>query len=194
MEVQEQERKRIAEDLHDSLGHLLSAAKMNLQSGNGQEQLNASMQLLNQASEELRNISFNLMPNVLEEEGLTPALNELAEKSGKSGKIAVSFQAHDIKSLKFDKLAQFNIYRIVQEAINNIMKHAGATEAGIQLIGKENNLTIMIEDNGKGFDPKNILNGRGQKNMRARTNWLNGNFHLDSRPGHGTTICIDIPA
>ncbi len=194
MEVQEQERKRIAEDLHDSLGHLLSAAKMNLQSGNGKEQLNSSIQLLNQASEELRNISFNLMPNVLEEEGLTPALNELAEKSGKSGKMAVSFQAHGIKSLKFDKLAQFNIYRIVQEAINNIMKHAGATEAGIQLIGKENNLTIMIEDNGKGFDPKNILNGRGQKNMRARTNWLNGNFHLDSSPGHGTTICIDIPA
>jgi signal transduction histidine kinase len=74
------------------------------------------------------------------------------------------------------------------------MKHAGATEAGIQLIGKENNLTIMIEDNGKGFDPKNIFKGRGQKNMRARTNWLNGNFHLDSSPGHGTTICIDIPA
>lgn len=194
MEVQEQERKRIAEDLHDSLGHLLSTAKMNLQSGNNQEQINSSMQLLNQASEELRNISFNLMPNVLEEEGLTPALNELAEKSGKSGKMAITFQAHDIKSMKFDKLAQFNIYRIVQEAINNIMKHADASEAGIQLIGKDNNLTIMIEDNGKGFDPKNILSGRGQKNMRTRTNWLNGNFHLDSSPGHGTTICIDIPA
>lgn len=192
-EVQEQERKRIAEDLHDSLGHLLSTAKMNLQGNHAKEQIEASVQLLNQASEELRNISYNLMPSVLEEEGLTPALNELAQKSGKSGKMAVTFQAHDIQSLKFDKLAQFNIYRIVQEAINNIMKHAGASEAGIQLIGKGNNLTIMIEDNGKGFDSKNILSGRGQRNMRARTNWLNGNFHLDSTPGHGTTICIDIP-
>ncbi|MFI5203593.1 MAG: tetratricopeptide repeat protein [Flavobacteriales bacterium] len=195
MEAQEQERKRIAEDLHDSLGHLLSTVKMNLQTIPGfEKQHTPSMQLLNQASEELRNISFNLMPNVLEEEGLTSALTELAEKTGKSGKLAVSFETHDTQGISFDKPAQFNIYRIVQEAINNILKHAGATEAGIQLIGKQNNLTIMIEDNGKGFNPQHSKKGRGQKNMRARTQWLNGNFHVDSTPGHGTTICIDIPS
>ncbi|HLP13900.1 MAG TPA: sensor histidine kinase [Flavobacteriales bacterium] len=193
MEAQEQERKRIAEDLHDSLGHLLSAAKMNLQhtpvsAGHCEN----SVKLLNQASEELRNISFNLMPQVLEEEGLTPALNELAEKTNRSGKMVVSFQAMDIPA-KFDKPAQFNIYRIVQEAVNNILKHAGASEAGIQLIAQPDHLTIMIEDNGKGFDPTKTYGGRGQKNMRARAQWLNGNFNLDSTPGHGTTICIDIP-
>ena len=195
LEAQEQERKRIAEDLHDSLGHLLSTAKMNLQTQSVEAENNAkSLQLLNQASEELRNISYNLMPHVLEEEGLTPALNELAEKTGKSGRMQVSFQAHNISEKDFDKQAQFNIYRIVQEGINNIIKHAGATEAEIQLIRQDNHLTIMIEDNGKGFDPGNIKKGRGQTNMRARTQWLNGNFHLDSTPGRGTTICIDIPA
>jgi two-component system, NarL family, sensor kinase len=194
MEAQEQERKRIAEDLHDSMGHLLSTVKMNLQTeSDSSENHKRSLQLLNQASEELRNISFNLMPLVLEEEGLTPALNELAEKTQRSGKMTVSFRDHDTKNLKFDKLSQFNIYRIVQEAINNILKHAAATEAGIQLIGQQNGITIMIEDNGKGFDIQSIQNGRGQKNMRARTQWLNGNFHLDSTPGHGTTICIEIP-
>ncbi|HYG50461.1 MAG TPA: sensor histidine kinase [Flavobacteriales bacterium] len=194
MEAQEQERKRIAEDLHDSLGHLLSAAKMNLQQTPlAQEQCENSIKLLNQASEELRNISFNLMPKVLEEEGLTPALSELAEKTNRATNMAVSFRAHDIEVNKFDKPTQFNIYRIVQEAINNILKHAGATEAGIQLIGQQNQLTIMIEDNGKGFDTSKTYGGRGQKNMRARTQWLNGNFNLDSTPGHGTTICIDIP-
>jgi signal transduction histidine kinase len=193
LDTQEQERKRIAEDLHDSLGHLLSTAKMNLQSGST-DLSRQTIQLLNQASEELRNISFNLMPRVLEEEGLTPALNELAEKTQQSGKMMVSFQAHDLEKFSFDRLAQFNIYRIVQEATNNILKHAGATETGIQLIGQENNLVIMIEDNGKGFDPNKVQHGRGQRNMRARTQWLNGNFHLDSTPGHGTTISIEIPA
>lgn len=194
METQELERKRIAEDLHDSLGHLLSTAKLNLQTlPGGQKQVESSLQLLNQASEEIRNITFNLMPRALEEEGLVPALRELAAKVTNTGRVKVQLHVHNIDHVILEKQSQFNIYRIVQEAVNNILKHAEATEISIQLIGQSDHLTIMIEDDGKGFDTGSKKNGRGLKNIVTRSLWLNGHINIDSTPGRGTTITTEIP-
>jgi two-component system NarL family sensor kinase len=194
METQEQERKRIAEDLHDSLGHLLSTTKLNLQTlPGGQKQIDNSIQLLNQASEEIRNITFNLMPRTLEEGGLIPALNELASKVTNSGSVKVLLNVHDMDKFVLEKQSQFNIYRIVQEAVNNILKHAAATEINIQVIGQSDHITIMIEDDGKGFDMGSQKNGRGLKNIVTRSLWLKGSLNIDSRPGHGTTITTEFP-
>jgi signal transduction histidine kinase/uncharacterized protein HemY len=194
MEVQEQERKRIAEDLHDSLGHLLSTAKLNLQTTPvAQPQVDNSLHLLNQASEEIRNITFNLMPRTLEEEGLIPALTELANKVTKSGKVKVILHVHDMEKFILEKQSQFNIYRIVQEAVNNILKHADASEINIQLIGQNDHITIMVEDDGKGFVPGENKKGRGLKNIVTRSLWLKGNINIDSTPGRGTTITTEIP-
>ena len=195
METQEQERKRIAEDLHDSLGHLLSTAKLNLQTFPASQKhlMESPLELLNQASTEIRNITFNLMPKTLEEEGLVPALNELVSKVSNACPIKVMLQVHGMETTSLEKQAQFNIYRIIQEAVNNILKHAQATEINIQLIRQENNLTIMIEDDGKGFDMGSIKkNGRGLSNITTRAQWLNGTVAFDSSPGRGTTISIEI--
>lgn len=196
METQEQERKRIAEDLHDSLGHLLSTAKMNLQTfPEAQKHLMENpLELLNQASAEIRNITFNLMPKTLEEEGLVPALNELALKVKNACHIMVNLQVFGAENIVLEKQEQFNIYRIIQEAVNNILKHAAATEINIQLIRNDDQLSIMIEDNGKGFDKKEIFRkGRGLSNISTRAQWLEGEVVFDSHPGRGTTITIEIP-
>lgn len=195
METQEQERKRIAEDLHDSLGHLLSTAKLNLQAfPESQKHLMENpLLLLNQASHEIRNITFNLMPRTLEEEGLVPALNELAKKTTSSG-IRMSLHVHGMENVALEMQVQFNIYRIIQEAVNNILKHAQAKEIGIQLVRADGQLTVMVEDDGKGFDPASLKkNGRGLRNITTRSEWLNGKTGIDSTPGRGTTIAIEIP-
>jgi len=195
METQEQERKRIAEDLHDSLGHLLSTVKMNLQTFPSEYKplTENPLNLLNQASEEIRNITFNLMPRTLEEGGLVPALNELASKVTNAGRVKVLLHVHGMDRFTLEKQSQFNIYRIVQEAVNNILKHADASEITIQLIGQDDHLRIMIEDDGKGFDPGQQKSGRGLKNIVTRSLWLKGNINIDSHPGRGTTITTEIP-
>ncbi|HEU4718579.1 MAG TPA: tetratricopeptide repeat protein, partial [Bacteroidia bacterium] len=195
METQEQERKRIAEDLHDSLGHLLSTVKLHLQTFPDAQKPVAeqSLLLLNQASEEIQNITFNLMPRTLEEGGLVPALNELANKVTRAGRVKVLLHVHNMERFVLEKQSQFNIYRIVQEAVNNILKHAEASEINIQLVGQNDHISIMIEDDGKGFDPGEKKSGRGLKNIVTRSLWLKGSINIDSSPGRGTTITTEIP-
>src|ERR1051325_1150778 len=196
IEAQEQERKRIAEDLHDSLGHLLATLKLNLQAlpADQQPQLQNSLQLIDQGSTEIRNIAFNLMPRALEEEGLIPELNDLADKIKRSSLFDIILQVHNMNDFTLDSQVKFNIYRIVQEAVSNVIKHADAKEINIQLTKEDNRLTIMIEDDGKGFKREELDTfGRGLRNITARAEWLEGNIAIDSSPGCGTTIVIDIP-
>jgi len=134
------------------------------------------------------------MPQTLEEEGLVAALNELAEKIRSSSLFDIILQVHDMDHFALDKQTKFNIYRIVQEAVNNILKHAEAKEVSIQLINRKDHLIIMIEDDGKGFNAQEVkMKGRGLNNITARSEWLNGTITIDSTPGRGTTIAIEIP-
>ena len=195
METQEQERKRIAEDLHDSLGHLLSTTKINLQMlpESQQSQLGNSLQLLNQASEEMRTITFNLMPRALEEGGLISALYDLADKVTHTGAVKVMLHINGVEEIILEKQSQFNIYRVIQEAVNNILKHAEAKEISIQLSIQDGQLCLLIEDDGKGFDTKTRIGGRGLGNIRTRLSWLRAKLAIDSTPGMGTTITAAIP-
>ncbi|CAG5086085.1 sensor histidine kinase [Parvicella tangerina] len=193
---QELERNRIARDLHDSIGQLLSAAKVNLEqlSGRHDETIQNSINLIDQSVEEMRNVAFHLMPNTLESYGLLPALEELVDRINGFSSFDLAFHTHGFVSNQIGKDLQYNIYRIVQEALNNVLKHAEANEVCLQLIEVEQRLMIIIEDDGKGF-AYNLLKreGRGLQNIAARVEWMDGKFTVDSGKTIGTTLIIEVP-
>lgn len=195
IEVQELERKRVAEDLHDGLGHLLSTAKIWIQQNVIEKDDGSShaIKLMDQASNELRNVAYNLMPQVLEKEGLIPAIKELVEKLEKLERIETTLHLYQVENIYFSQETEFNLYRIIQEALHNIIKHSEASNIQIQLIGHDDQIVVMVEDNGVGFDSSKHKEGRGINNMKTRTEWLKGTFSLDSFSKRGTTITIEIP-
>jgi signal transduction histidine kinase len=199
--VQEEEKKRISRELHDNFGQMLTSIKMNLELLNDKskrpdELISDINKQLEDARKEIREISYRLRPRVLDDFGLAPALNTLCEDiSAKSG-IKGIFQSHNY-SEKLNPEIETNIYRIVQEALNNIVKHSKASEFFVQLIKHEDKLTISIDDDGKGFNPsdnnKRSKSGMGMISMSERAISLNGKFNISSAPLKGTEILVEIP-
>ncbi len=200
---QEKERQRIARDLHDRLGSMLSMVKIHYKSvedninslkTQSQEQYAKANELLDAACVEVRKIAHNMSSGVLSKFGLIPALEDLVTAIKESNQIDVSLITHGIEGrLKND--LEIIIYRIIQELVNNILKHSKSTEFIIQLVLSAETLNIVVEDNGKGFDVKNLdeLSGMGLKNVASRVNSVNGQLNIDSSFENGTTISIDIP-
>jgi signal transduction histidine kinase len=202
--TQDQERKRIAQDLHDGLGSVLSAAKLKLSSleeskktmlPNELDKYQASLDLLDEASTELRNISHNIMPATLSKLGLQAALQNLIGKIAAHAKIQINFTAHGFEN-RIEEGTEMSIYRIVLELINNIVKHAAAQKVTIQLIQYPHYINLMIEDDGKGFNFNKALEekkGIGLGNILSRVEYMNGIVEIDSSAGKGTTVTIEIP-
>lgn len=200
--AQEQERKRIAQDIHDSLGSVLSAAKLKLVETKElkpelgkDEKFISSINLLDEASAELRSISHNIMPATLSKLGLLPALKNLSEKISSAKGLQVHFSAHEFES-RLDEQTEISIYRIVLELINNILKHASASKALVQLVRHPDSINITVEDNGKGFDFQKVLaekKGIGLGNIHSRVEYMKGILDVDTLQGRGTTVIIDIP-
>ncbi|MEO7922672.1 MAG: sensor histidine kinase [Chitinophagaceae bacterium] len=202
--TQDQERKRIAEDLHDSLGSILSAAKLKLsalkesQPAMSVDQLanyHVAMQLLDEASVELRNISHNIMPATLSKLGLVAALRNLINQITSHAGIQIYFSSHGFEQ-RLDEHSEMSIYRIVLELINNVIKHAEASKVTVQLIRHPEYINLSVEDNGRGFDYENALKikkGSGLGNILSRVEYLKGGIDVDTVPGRGTTVIIDIP-
>ncbi len=151
-------------------------------------------ELLDLAAGEVRNISHNLLSGVLAKFGLVPALKDLADRINESGEIKLHLIQHNLDNA-LNGEQELQLYRIVQELISNILKHSEAKEATIQLIRNEDSVNLIVEDDGKGFNPNEGIKGGGigLSNLKARVNKLNGNFHIDSGKGAGTSISIDIP-
>lgn len=193
--AQEVERNRIARELHDGLGQLLSAIKLQLTRKEKEgEKADPAIDLLDQAVNETKNMAFNLMPSSLELKGLVPAAKELVQRVHNSNKFQAKFQSHKVEEMDLSEEVQLNVYRIIQEGINNIIKHSNASEVLVQLTRQDyKTLSIIIEDNGKGFDLKKSPKGRGLNNIHARTEWMDGALVIDSIPGSGTTLVITIP-
>ena len=195
--AQEDERNRIARDLHDSLGQLLSTARINMEllPEEVKTLLTKSKKILDDASVELRNISFNLMPSTLEKQGLQGALEELSEILKSAAKSSIKLDLSGLNELKITRHWEYNIYRIIQEAVNNALKHAEATEIDIVLSNDDRNLNIQIQDNGKGFDYNSSKQnaGNGIKNMMRRTELLNGSLKINSQLNSGTKLNFQIP-
>ncbi len=202
VQSQEMERRRFAQDLHDGMGQLISALRLALISVHHdstlEERVNVvgkAEKLLNEMHQEIRTIAFNLMPQTLVHHGLVPALREMADRVNQSGKITIRIQSFDLPE-RLSEVREISLYRIVQEWVNNVIKYSMATTIEVQLIGYENEINVMIEDNGDGFDPA-VLNrsaGNGWKNMHSRMNLVKGSIDIDSKNGiRGTTLILKIP-
>lgn len=203
IEAEEKERRRIAQDLHDGVGQILSAAKLNLSGLEDKlklekpEQsllLSNALELVNDSVKEVRSVSHNMMPNTLIKLGLASAVREFITKIASVPNLRIDLQIVGMEE-RLENTVETVLYRVIQEVVANIIKHAKANEISMQLIRHDNELTIMIEDNGVGFDKTNItkFEGIGLKNIISRIEFLNGNVDFDSTPGQGTTVVIEIP-
>ena len=203
LDIQDKERKRIAQDLHDRLGSMLSMVKLHFQKTsinieklklNNQEEYNKANKLLDEACNEVRKIAHNLNSGILKNFGLVASIEELKATLINTGEYEVELVTHQFdERLSFDY--EVAIDRIIREIVSNILKHAEATEISFQLLRKKDVLHISVEDNGKGFDPKKISSstGMGLKNIRSRLLPYKGDLTIDSVIGRGTSVFIELP-
>ncbi|REC60600.1 sensor histidine kinase [Chryseobacterium pennae] len=199
LEGQEQERGRLARDLHDGLGGLLSGTKLQLsilnpnQSENIEEGISKSINQIDGAVEELRRVAHNLMPDLLMKYGLVAAIQEFASRMSNSAlNIHTEFINYQ-NSLSEEK--QLLIYRVIQELVNNAIKHAKATEIIIQISEEENILHLTVEDDGKGFNLSDLdfRKTAGFHNIESRIQFLKGTMNINSQLNIGTSIELQIP-
>lgn len=203
LEGQEKERQRIANDLHDNLGSMLATLKLNFENlklrkmelrDEENKLYERTDELIEEAYQKVRGLAHAKNAGVFASEGLIPAIQKLAEKISIPGKLQLQVIAFGFKE-RLENTLEIAIFRVVQELSTNIIKHSQATEATIHLTDHEDNINIIIEDNGVGFDKKKIdtADGMGLQNIKKKIVQLGGNFEIDSTPGKGTTIIIDIP-
>ncbi|WP_143960842.1 AAA family ATPase [Litoribacter populi] len=198
VESLDSERGRIAGDLHDSIGSLLSSVKFRF--GDVQENLelmdnpgfNSAISMLDIAIEEVRKIAHEMSPVGLKRFGLNAALESFISNLRTSQQLNINFQM-----LGFDKRLpeqlELILYRVCQELVQNVLKHAGASELGIQLIHHKKSINLTVEDNGKGMDTSNILHGFGFLTIQAKIKLLKGEFNIESGKGKGTLVWVDVP-
>lgn len=202
IKAEEAERQRIARDLHDGVGQMMSAAKMNLsafESGahfsNMEEQVSFEkiIGLVDESCKEIRSVSHNMMPNALIKNGLSFAVRDFIDKIEKKS-LQVHFDTDGLQD-RFDSNTEIVLYRVIQECVNNVIRHAEATTLDISIIKDAEGISVMIEDNGKGFDitTRENADGIGLKNIATRVEYLKGSVDFDSSPGRGTLIAINIP-
>lgn len=196
LETEELERSRIARELHDGVGQLLSAVKLNLAQMNHNKgpskELQKAIDLVDESVREVRNVSHIMMPLALQRSGIETAVREFLSKIPEN-EIAVSFSSTGMEN-RLEPAMESALYRIIQEAVQNILKHSGATKAGIQLVKHDSEVVLIVEDNGKGFNAAETReNGVGLKNILSRVEYFNGNVNFDSQPGKGTTLVVEIP-
>lgn len=192
MAGEEKERSRIAKELHDGIGSLLAASKMHASKlhADNSESNQTLLTLLDNASKETRRISHNLLPESLMNKGLDVALQDFISSINESQLLKADYQSINLSSTLPQSL-QLSIYRIVQELINNIIKHSEATQALVQLNQNKNKLIITVEDNGKGFAFDTSNKGIGLQNIESRLSLLNGKIEVDSRDALGTSVYIE---
>lgn len=204
VDSQENVRRQIGGDLHDEIGTLLSASKMSLsilgKSIAGQPGVDLLLEqtadLLNQAVGNVRRISKDLMPSTLDEFGLIIALDEFSEKLTAYTGIPIFFRKINIQNQIFPKQIELIYYRIVQELINNSLKHAKSTKINIDIELKNKHLLLTVLDDGQGFDMNLVMsnpkNGIGIRNIQSRLSLVNGNVNYETAKGKGTKIIVDV--
>lgn len=202
VESQENERARIAADLHDDLGGKLSTLKLLMEeTGRQHPQLKntgvytGSLDLLDHSISDLRTSLFNLNPRTLADSGVFQALAHLCTRIASSRGPGIKFDiSENLKGKRFGTEAETTVYRLVQELLNNTLKHAGATEISLSFdIKDESRLAISYTDNGKGFDETVVEKGLGLQNIRTRVHLVDGKMHFATSPGQGVKVTIFIP-
>jgi len=201
LEGQEAERIRIAKDLHDGLGSLLATVKAHF--GKVQDEIKKlenlkiyerATSMIDEACDEVRRISHNLMPGVLRASGLAAAVNQIVNALENTYGLIVDYEVAGLEE-RLNESEELFIYRIIQELCNNIVKHAQAKNILIQMIASRNNIQIVVEDDGKGFDMNTISqkSGIGIRSLRSRVDYLKGTLDFNTAVSKGTSVTINIP-
>jgi signal transduction histidine kinase len=197
---QDQERNRLSRELHDGIGQSLIAVKLQLENAETQNYsmmragIDSAKNMIDLTIEEVRRVCNALLPAALDEFGVVSTLRALSSELGSLAGFNAVFENEGSLD-RISKKSQVYIYRIAQEALNNVAKHARATEVHMKLSRVNNIVTLEVSDNGKGFifDPVSFAQRNGLQNMRERTQLLQGEFIINSKPGSGTTIKVSIP-
>ncbi|RYZ30541.1 MAG: sensor histidine kinase, partial [Sphingobacteriales bacterium] len=199
--AEERERRRIASDLHDGVGQMLSAALMKLGEAHTQTETlspawiatEQAKILLSESYDEMRSISHQMMPNALLKAGLASSVKDFLEKIGGSN-LKVSLEVIGLEE-RLDEHTETVLYRVIQEAVNNVVKHADASKLSIQLVRDAEELSLTIEDNGRGFDVASAgsQDGIGLNSIKNRIALLGGVLDIDSGAGKGTLLAIHLP-
>ena len=211
MKGEEQERTRLAKDLHDGLGGMLSGIKYSFQTMKGNlvmtpdnhQAFERSMDMLDSSIKEMRRVAHNMMPESLVKFGLDTALKDFCNDINQSGALRVTYQSIGLENAAIEQTTAIAIYRIVQELINNTMKHASAKTAIVQVTKADGNISITVEDDGRGFDSvilesrrarpdDQVGRGIGWSNIQSRVEYLKGKIDIQSEPGKGTSVLIEL--
>ncbi|PZR27574.1 MAG: hypothetical protein DI535_10135 [Citrobacter freundii] len=199
---EEQERTRLAKDLHDGLGGMLSGIKYSFSTMKGNlimtpenaQAFERSMDMLDSSIKEMRRVAHNMMPEALVKFGLDTAVKDFCNDINQSGALKVTYQSIGMENVSIDQTTAITVYRIVQELLNNIMKHAAAKNAIVQLSKTNGLLSLTVEDDGKGFDTA-ILGGTrgiGWGNIQTRVEYLKGKTDIQSTADKGTSVHIEM--
>ncbi|GAB7255843.1 sensor histidine kinase [Polaribacter sp. OB-PA-B3] len=205
IENQEKEQNRIAKDVHDGIGQMLTGLKYNLESINldniekSKEKIENLKLLTTSIIKGVRTATFNLTPPELSDHGIVPAINKLTRELSKlTGKEILFFNKTDF-NLRLDSLTEINLYRIVQEAVNNAIKYAASSYILVTISHSNRILSIVIDDDGKGFEANKIKKvkdgdgGMGMTFMKERIKYIDGRLFISSQPNEGTRITLNIP-
>jgi two-component system, NarL family, sensor kinase len=200
--IVEKERTRIAKDLHDGLGGLLSGIKLTLGSMHGNLVVssentaifNRAISQLDNTIVEMRRVAHSMMPEALLKFGLTEAIEDYCDGINESKAVKIKFTKLGLAQ-PLEKAMEVTLYRVVQELSNNAIKHAEAENIFIQLAVHERGLTLTVEDDGKGFETESLsmAKGDGLRNVQSRVDYLKGSYEVQSSPGSGTSFIIEIP-
>lgn len=198
---EEQERSRLAKELHDGLGGMLSGIKYafsNLKNNLIMTPDNAlsyerAIDMLDTSIREMRRVAYNMMPEALLKFGLDAALRDFCSEINFAGSLKITYQSFGLKEKNIVQSKSIAVYRIVQELINNALKHSGASEMLVQLSFDNQKMSITVEDNGKGFDVQHLekANGIGWRNIRNRVDFIKGTLDIHSSENHGTSVLIE---
>jgi PAS domain S-box-containing protein len=201
VKVQEEERRHLARELHDEIGQALTAAKINLQAATEEHEpakskrIHETAGILERLLSQVRQISLNLRPSMLDDLGLVPALRSLLDEQGRRASVAVRFSAKNMPD-NLDPEIQTTCFRIAQEAITNAVRHASATQINVNLGGEDRTFRLQVRDDGKGFDAESAQTqtiGLGLLGMKERAALVGGRTRITSAPGKGTTVDATLP-
>lgn len=198
---QDEERTRLAKDLHDGLGSMLSGIKFSftdikqnmVMTSEQYGSFGRSLDMLDTSIRELRRVAHNMMPESLLKFGLDAALNDLCIQAEQTGRMKVIYQSMGLNEGEIDNEIILNVYRVIQELVNNAIKYSSATQLLVQLSFDQKNLSITVEDNGKGFNTEMSYSGLGWKNIRNRIASIHGILDAKSEMDKGVSIFIQIP-
>jgi two-component system NarL family sensor kinase len=199
LEAEEAERQRIAKDLHDGVGQMMSAARMNISAlahrldldTKHPEDYDRIIALIDESCKEVRSVSHNMMPNALLKNSLAAAVREFIDKIDHKA-LQVHLYTEGLDE-RLDANVEIVLYRVIQECVNNVIKHAGANTLDISIVRDATEITATVEDNGHGFTPEAGSEGMGLRNIRTRVGYLKGSVEFNSRPGKGTLVALQVP-